>query len=94
MRLCIRRLVCAAFFTAAMPAYGELDERCAGTALDHPLRQLTSFDALRKIISEQGYEMNRPSMLNIELDLDEEKSVTGVRVGGGVAITGRGEIFV
>ena len=81
------------------PGAGVLEDAATGSA-NGPLgfymarHHLIEVKSLTKIISEQGYEMNRPSMLNIELDLDEEKSVTGVRVGGGVAITGRGEIFV
>ncbi|HJZ69352.1 MAG TPA: PhzF family phenazine biosynthesis protein [Blastocatellia bacterium] len=45
------------------------------------------------IVSEQGFEMNRPSLLYIDVDV-EGSEVSGVRVGGGVVITGRGEIFV
>ena len=45
-------------------------------------------------LSEQGYEMKRPSHLHIEIDVDAGNGdVTRVRVGGGVVITGRGEIF-
>jgi trans-2,3-dihydro-3-hydroxyanthranilate isomerase len=81
------------------PGAGVLEDAATGSA-NGPLgfylarHHLIEVKSLTKITSEQGYEMNRPSKLNIELDLDEEKSVTGVRVGGGVAITGRGEIFV
>jgi hypothetical protein len=39
--------------------------------------------------------MKRPSLLHIELDVDENsKEITGVRVGGGVVIAGRGEILL
>jgi trans-2,3-dihydro-3-hydroxyanthranilate isomerase len=46
-----------------------------------------------RILSEQGYEMMRPSLLHLEIDVEvKSKAVTGVRVGGGVVLTGRGEI--
>jgi trans-2,3-dihydro-3-hydroxyanthranilate isomerase len=48
-----------------------------------------------RIISEQGYEMRRPSHLHIEVDFDSDTAeVAGIRVGGGVVIAGRGEILV
>ncbi|HEV8484782.1 MAG TPA: PhzF family phenazine biosynthesis protein [Blastocatellia bacterium] len=48
-----------------------------------------------RILSEQGCEMKRPSQLHIEIDVDAgSDEVTGVRVGGGVVIAGRGEIFL
>jgi len=48
-----------------------------------------------KIISEQGYEMKRPSQLYIDVDVNlQNDEVTEVRVGGYVVIAGRGEIFV
>jgi trans-2,3-dihydro-3-hydroxyanthranilate isomerase len=47
------------------------------------------------VISEQGFEMGRPSIITIELELDEaEHEVRGVRVGGGVVITGHGEMIL
>ena len=51
-------------------------------------------DGFVHVVSEQGYEMNRPSTLYIDLTVDQaRRSVTGVRVGGGVVIAGRGEIY-
>ena len=56
---------------------------------------LVEAEAVTRILSEQGYEMKRPSLLHIEIDVDvKSKAVTGVRVGGGVVISGRGEIFL
>jgi trans-2,3-dihydro-3-hydroxyanthranilate isomerase len=57
---------------------------------------LVEAEAVTRILSEQGYEMKRPSLLHIEIDVDLEnnKAVTGVRVGGGVVIAGRGEILL
>ncbi|HYX40951.1 MAG TPA: hypothetical protein VE821_04600, partial [Pyrinomonadaceae bacterium] len=51
--------------------------------------------AVTRILSEQGFEMHRPSLLHIEVDLDPATNeVAGVRVGGGVVISGRGEIVL
>jgi trans-2,3-dihydro-3-hydroxyanthranilate isomerase len=56
---------------------------------------LVEAKAVTRILSEQGYEMKRPSKLHIEIDVDlNSKEVTGVRVGGGVVIAGRGEILL
>jgi PhzF family phenazine biosynthesis protein len=55
--------------------------------------KLVESKATTRIVSEQGYEMNRPSLLYIDVDV-EGGEVTGVRVGGGVVIAGRGEIFL
>lgn len=50
---------------------------------------------VNRIVSEQGFEMNRPSILNIEVTTDPDtRAVTRVRVGGGVVISGRGEILL
>jgi len=47
------------------------------------------------IRSEQGFEMKRPSILDIEVAMDEGgKTPSAVRVGGNVVISGRGEIFL
>ena len=82
------------------PAAGVTEDAATGSAngafgyylVRHKLVQI---QAITRIISEQGYEMKRPSQLYIDVDVD---SVTGeateVRVGGGVVIAGRGEIFV
>ena len=82
------------------PAAGVTEDAATGSAngsfgyylVRHKLVQI---QAITRIISEQGYEMKRPSQLYIDVDVD---SATGeakeVRVGGGVVIAGRGEIFV
>jgi trans-2,3-dihydro-3-hydroxyanthranilate isomerase len=57
--------------------------------------QLVEIQQVTRIISEQGYEMHRPSNLHIEVDVEmKTHTITGVRVGGGVVITGRGEILL
>jgi predicted PhzF superfamily epimerase YddE/YHI9 len=47
------------------------------------------------ILSEQGFEMNRPSHLHIDVDVNPStEDITAVRVGGGVVIAGRGEMLL
>jgi trans-2,3-dihydro-3-hydroxyanthranilate isomerase len=82
------------------PAAGVLEDAATGSAngplgfymVRHGLIEATG---LTKIISEQGFEMKRPSLLHIEVETDTDtKEVTAIRVGGGVVITGRGEIIL
>ncbi|MEK6407100.1 MAG: PhzF family phenazine biosynthesis protein [Acidobacteriota bacterium] len=82
------------------PAAGVSEDAATGSA-NGPLgfylvrHGLVKAEATTKIVSEQGCEMKRPSLLYIDVDVDlETNEVTGVRVGGGVVIAGRGEIFV
>lgn len=79
---------------------GILEDAATGSANgplgDYLVRhKLVKVEPLTRIVSEQGYEMKRPSLLHIEVQTDPEKGeVTGIRVGGGVVIAGRGEMFV
>ena len=82
------------------PAAGVIEDAATGSA-NGPLgyylvrHGLVEAGGTAKIISEQGFEMKRPSLLHIEVDVTgDAKEVTAVRVGGGVVITGRGEIFL
>lgn len=82
------------------PAAGVTEDAATGSA-NGPLgfylvrHGIIEPQATTKIVSEQGYEMKRPSLLYIDVDVDlETTEVTGVRVGGDVVISGRGEIFV
>lgn len=82
------------------PAAGVSEDAATGSA-NGPLgfylvrHKLVEAQATTRIVSEQGYEMKRPSLLYIDVDVDSATTdVTAVRVGGGVVITGRGEIFV
>lgn len=80
------------------PAAGVSEDAATGSA-NGPLgfylvrHKLVEAKATTRIVSEQGYEMNRPSFLYIDVDV-KRGDVTEVRVGGGVVITGRGEIYV
>ena len=82
------------------PAAGVSEDAATGSAngcfgfylVRHKVVQPT---ATTRIISEQGYEMKRPSQLYIDVDVNMDgNEVTEVRVGGSVVIAGQGEIFV
>jgi trans-2,3-dihydro-3-hydroxyanthranilate isomerase len=74
------------------PATGSANGPLGWYLFRHHLVNRTS--PLTNIISEQGYEMLRPSRLHIELSVDSQtEEVSRVRVGGGVVISGRGEIY-
>ncbi|MEW6207677.1 MAG: PhzF family phenazine biosynthesis protein [Acidobacteriota bacterium] len=80
------------------PEAGVAEDAATGSA-NGPLgfylvrHRVVAVQPTTRIISEQGYEMNRPSTLHIEIDSDRE-TITGVRVGGGVVLSGQGEIFL
>jgi trans-2,3-dihydro-3-hydroxyanthranilate isomerase len=82
------------------PGAGVIEDAATGSA-NGPLgfylvrHGLVDTAPVTRIISEQGYEMRRPSHLHIEVDFDSDTAeVAGIRVGGGVVIAGRGEILV
>lgn len=82
------------------PGEGVAEDAATGSA-NGPLgfyllrHKLIKPEATTRIVSEQGFEMKRPSLLYIDIDVNLETSeVTAVRVGGGVVISGRGQIFV
>ena len=82
------------------PAAGVIEDAATGSA-NGPLgfylvrHRVVEVKAVTRVLSEQGFEMHRPSLLHIEVDVDPTNhEVKGVRVGGGVVISGRGEIFL
>jgi phenazine biosynthesis protein PhzF family len=82
------------------PAAGVIEDAATGSA-NGPLgfylvrHRVVEAQAVTRVLSEQGFEMHRPSLLHIEVDVDPTShEVKGVRVGGGVVISGRGEIFL
>ena len=82
------------------PAAGVYEDAATGSA-NGPLgfylvrHKLVEAAPTTKIVSEQGFEMKRPSLLHIDVDVDTNTGeITEVRVGGGVVIAGRGEIFI
>jgi trans-2,3-dihydro-3-hydroxyanthranilate isomerase len=82
------------------PAAGVVEDAATGSA-NGPLgfymvrHRVVEVKAVTQILSEQGFEMKRPSLLHIEVDVDPStEDVTAVRVGGGVVIAGRGEMIL
>lgn len=82
------------------PAEGVPEDPATGSA-NGPLgfylvrHGLVEMNPTTRIVSEQGFEMKRPSLLYIDVDVEPgTKQVTGVRVGGDVVISGVGELFV
>lgn len=82
------------------PAVGVIEDAATGSA-NGPLgfylvrHRAVAVQPLTRVVNEQGFEMHRPSLLYIDVDVDvPNQEVTGVRVGGGVVISGRGEIFL
>jgi trans-2,3-dihydro-3-hydroxyanthranilate isomerase len=81
------------------PAAGVAEDAATGSA-NGPLgaylvrHKLVPVEATTRMVSEQGFEMKRPSILHIDVDVNQSGHIVGVRVGGGVVISGRGEIFV
>jgi trans-2,3-dihydro-3-hydroxyanthranilate isomerase len=82
------------------PGAGVFEDAATGSANGPLGYYLVHHEAVRaekiaNIRSEQGFEMKRPSILNIEVTIDPgSRRPTVVRVGGGVVISGRGEIFL
>jgi trans-2,3-dihydro-3-hydroxyanthranilate isomerase len=80
------------------PAAGVSEDAATGSA-NGPLgfylvrHKLVESKPTTSIVSEQGYEMKRPSLLYIDVDVERDE-VTSVRVGGGVVTAGQGELFV
>jgi trans-2,3-dihydro-3-hydroxyanthranilate isomerase len=82
------------------PAAGIIEDAATGSA-NGPLgfymvrHGIVGSAPLTRIISEQGFEMMRPSKLHIEVSADPHtKEITSVRVGGGVVVAGRGQIIL
>ena len=47
----------------------------------------------KNIISEQGFEMGRPSIINIDIDVNNE-NISSVKVGGNTVSVGKGKMFL
>jgi trans-2,3-dihydro-3-hydroxyanthranilate isomerase len=82
------------------PAVGISEDPATGSA-NGPLgcylvkHRLVEVRAVTSIISEQGFAMQRPSLLHIEMEVDVATHAVGaVRVGGGVIIAGRGDLLL
>jgi trans-2,3-dihydro-3-hydroxyanthranilate isomerase len=77
------------------PAAGVAEDAATGSA-NGPFGVYLATHGLTKsdvVVSEQGFEMGRPSRLSISLERDAAGELVGVRVGGGVHLTGEGTMF-
>ncbi|MBI3654295.1 MAG: PhzF family phenazine biosynthesis protein [Acidobacteria bacterium] len=82
------------------PVEGILEDAATGSA-NGPLgfylvaQKLVEVQPITRIISEQGFEMHRPSILKIAVEKDEaSQQIAAIHVGGNVVISGQGELFV
>ena len=73
------------------PATGAASGPLGSYLVHHGLVQA---EMTTRIIGEQGFEMGRPSIIEIEIDRNNEASITGVRVGGRSVYMGEGYLEV
>ncbi|MEO1665994.1 MAG: PhzF family phenazine biosynthesis protein [Chloroflexota bacterium] len=81
------RMFAPTMHIAEDPATGAAAGPVAAYMVKHGLLQPGAF------VNEQGYEMGRPSLIQIGIDYEWEQ-FTGVRVGGNSAYVGRGTIVI
>jgi trans-2,3-dihydro-3-hydroxyanthranilate isomerase len=80
------------------PSAGILEDAATGSA-NGPFgaylvkHGVISTPPVTSIVSEQGFEMKRPSTLFVDVESDGDE-ITGVKVGGDVVIVAEGEMFV
>jgi len=80
------------------PSAGVLEDAATGSA-NGPFgaylvkHGVFSTPPVTSIVSEQGFEMKRPSTLFIDVEGDAD-DITGVKVGGDVVIVAEGEVFI
>ena len=76
------------------PEAGILEDPATGSA-NGPLGCYVQHYQIKKspFLSEQGYEMGRPSLLYVDISTAKDGSIDAVKVGGQAVFTGRGEIY-
>lgn len=77
------------------PEAGILEDAATGSA-NGPLGcYLHHHDLLKgSIISEQGFEMDRPSIIHIQIEGDAQSNIQAVKVGGKSIMIGEGRIYI
>ena len=79
------------------PSMGIIEDPATGSAVAAFSGLVNLFDELpegnHKIRIEQGYEMKRPSQIDLEIEIGGSE-VNNVRIGGHATIIARGEMFV
>ena len=79
------------------PDSGIMEDPATGSAAAAIAAMIAQFDELhdgehRRVI-EQGYEMGRPSLIEIEIEIENRK-ITNVRIGGHAVTVASGQIAV
>lgn len=78
------------------PTLGIVEDPATGIACGPLGAYLVTYglaSADHTIISEQGFEINRPSIVYINVTVEDE-TITGVRVGGSSVYVGRGRLYL
>ncbi len=77
------------------PEAGILEDPATGSA-NGPLGCYVTHYHIKHgpFVSEQGFELGRPSIIHIEIDCDERDRISQVKVGGQSVFVGQGEIFM
>jgi trans-2,3-dihydro-3-hydroxyanthranilate isomerase len=75
------------------PATGSMGGALGAYLLAHNVFDYEAEASTTHMVVEQGYEMGRPSLLDIEVDI-REGMITEVRVGGQVVVVAQGELFL
>jgi trans-2,3-dihydro-3-hydroxyanthranilate isomerase len=77
------------------PETGIMEDPATGSANGPLVAYLTHYDVLNMPIkSLQGYEMGRPSQLYLNTEVDANRKITAVKVGGKSVLTGKGMHFL
>jgi trans-2,3-dihydro-3-hydroxyanthranilate isomerase len=92
-----RTVVAARYF---VPVVGISEDPATGSAagpvgtylVAHGIVQ-PDFDGTARLDVEQGVDMGRPSLMNVQIQ-QSEGAITGVRVGGHAVLVARGELFL
>ena len=79
------------------PAHGIAEDPATGSAAAAFAGVVMHFDApspgMSRYRIEQGHAMGRPSLIELEIEI-ENKALSAVRIGGKAVVIGRGELFV
>ena len=77
------------------PEAGILEDPATGSA-NGPLGCYLTYYQIKRspYLSEQGFEMGRPSLIEIDIQSSKPQNITQVKVGGKAQMIGKGEIYL
>ena len=79
------------------PAMGLAEDPATGSAVAAFAGVICQFDkpgnGTHSFVIEQGFEMGRPSIINLEMDIDQG-ALTAKRIGGGAVVVASGQLFI